>query len=162
HDKTTMRELVQARARASVTDAVVDDGVREVQADLLYLVRQDRKDQRYAMMIKQGLRRSISTASLPKQIAEVERIVGELKLPVYENDFRNRQKERLEPIVERGQNALAASRAAEQGRVVNRIQINDWKDRANAIRMEVYGNLVILAAEKGRSKKWVRSFFPTT
>lgn len=28
--------------------------------------------------------------------------------------------------------------------------------------MDVYGRLVLIAAEKGKSKKWVRAFFPAT
>ena len=159
-DKASMRGLVQARARASVVDAVLDDGVRDVQSDLLNLVRQDRKDRRYEGMFKKGLGKAIATTSLLKQIVEVERIVGALDLPVYEDNFRDKQVGYLEPLLVRGREALLASDKAEKGRVVNRIQIDDWKHEANVVRMDVYGRLVLIAAEQGKSKKWVRAFFP--
>ncbi len=161
-DKASMRALVQARARASVTDVVLDDGVRDVQSDLLNLVRQDRKDRRYEAVFKKGLTTTIRTTALSKQIVEVDRIVGVLELPIYEDDFRDKQVGILEPLLVRGREALLASEKAEKGRVVNRIQIDDWKHEANVVRMDVYGQLVVIAAKEGKSKKWVRAFFPST
>lgn len=159
-DKQSMRELVQARARASVMDAALDDGVRDVQSNLLNLVRQDRKDRRYEAMFKKGLSQAVGTSSLPKQIVEVERIKKALELPFYGDAFREEQTDFLEPLLERGKQALETSEKAAQGRVVNRIQIDDWKAAANAVRMDVYGKLMVIAAEQGKSKRWVRSFFP--
>lgn len=159
-DKNSMRELVQARARASVVDAALDEGVRDVQSDLLHLVRQDRKDRRYVVVFKTGLRKAIRTTSLSKQIAEVERIRAAMELPVYTDDFRDAQVGALEQHLRRGREALLESKRAEQARVANRIRIDDWKRDANVVRMDVYGWLMVMAAEQGKGKKWVRSFFP--
>jgi hypothetical protein len=160
-DLDTRRALIQTRARSSVADANLDDALREVHANTLHLVRQDRTRKEYTTLFPGALTGLIRHA-LAKQIIAGREFITRLGLSVFETVFRDTQVGLLEPKIAKGEAVLEERKNAEFDRVEGRIDIETWKEEVNAVRMSVYAELLKLAAKTKRKRSWVESFFPST
>jgi hypothetical protein len=160
-DLDTRRALIQSRARSSVADTNLDDTIREVHANTLHLVRQDRGRKEYTTLFPGALTALIRHA-LANQIIAAREFIQRLGLSLFEPSFRDAQVAMLEPKIAKGEAVLEERRDAEIDRVEGRIEIETWKEEANAVRMSVYAGLLEIAAKTKRKRSWAETFFPTT
>lgn len=158
-DLDTRRALIQARARASVADENLDDGLREVHSNTLHLVRQDRSRKEYQTLFPGALTALIRHA-LVKQIGAANEVIQKLGLSLFEPAFREAQVALIKPMIEKGEAVLDERKDAELGRVEGRLEIDAWKEEVNAVRMSVYAQLLTLAAKNKHKRSWAESFFP--
>jgi hypothetical protein len=160
-DLDTRRALIQARARAVIADENLDDGLREVHSNTLHLVRQDRSRKEYQTLFPGALTALIRHA-LAKQIAAALAVIQKLGLSLFEPAFREAQVAVIKPLIDKGEAVLDERKDAELGRVEGRLEIETWKEEANAVRMSVYAQLLTVASGTKRKRSWAEGFFPTT
>jgi hypothetical protein len=158
-DLDTRRAVIQAQARAFVADGDIDMALRSLFSAVLGLVQQNRKRQEFTTLFSSSIADVVRHA-LRKQIEVASSIVDKLSLKLYPDDLRNTHTKLLGGAIKRGKAVLEEMRKAETGRVDGRLDIRTWKDEANAARLNVYGQLLTLAAKNGRGKAWAEGFFP--
>jgi hypothetical protein len=160
-DLDTRRGVIQASARAYIADSAIDDVIRSVFSAVLAFVKQNRKRQEFTTLFSSHIGDVVRHA-LRKQLDVAAEIVEKLKLKLYTDELRAPHVKALSAVIKRGKAVLEEVRKAEIARVEGRIDIREWKDEVNAIRLTVYGQLLILAAKNGRGKAWAEGFFPRT
>jgi hypothetical protein len=160
-DLDTRRAVIQSRARSSVADGNLDESLRHVHANTLHLVRQDRSQREYTTAFPGALTGLIRHA-LAKQIVAARELVERLGLSVYAADFRDAQVALITPMITKGEVVIDERRDAELGRVEGRIELETWKEDANAVRMSVYAQLLGIASKSKRKRSWAESFFPAS
>ncbi|MFO7563054.1 MAG: hypothetical protein R6X02_10465 [Enhygromyxa sp.] len=158
-DLDTRRAIIQAYARSSVADTNLDEALREVQANTLHLVRQDRSRKEYKTLFPAALTGLIRHA-LARQVVVAHEFVERLGLSLFDAEFRKAQVTLLDPQIARGEAVLVERKEAELGRVEARIEIETWKEEVNAVRMSVYAQLLTIAAKHKRKRAWAETFFP--
>jgi hypothetical protein len=154
----TLRAVIQSNARLSVTDARLDLGIRGLFSSTLHLVNQSRKHPAFTSLFSTHIGAVVRHA-LKRQVEVARELIDKLALPHYTPEFRAAQTAALQPLIERGAEVLEAQRQAELARTTGRIDVRAWKEEANAVRLSVYGSLIALAAQNGRSKAWPEAFF---
>lgn len=156
----TERELRRAgilmRAQSKTTDGRVVAHVAEVNSATLYEVKQDRKDPRYSMLYRMPVS-DFGMLSFGAQQEEVMRMMTVLRLPQYDDLFRDAQQEVLEHALLEIDGITEAQKQLADREMFHREDVKMWKEKANDVRLEVYGELVKTPGM--RSKVWARSFF---
>lgn len=97
--------------------------------------------------------------ALKRQVEVARDLIDRLSLPHFTPEFRTAQTAALQPLVARGAEVLEAQRQAEITRAGGRIDVQAWKEEANAVRLSVYASLLAIAAQTGRGKAWPEAFF---
>ena len=87
-------------------------------------------------------------------------IVEKLGLKIFPDDLRTEQTKALNALIQKGKAVLADTQKAAVGRVEARLDIQTWKQEANAAQLTAYGQLLATAAKSGRNKAWAEGFFP--
>lgn len=157
-DLDTRRTVLRASARAYVADASIDDGVRGLFSAVLALVGQDRKRPEFTTLFSSHIGDVVRHA-LKRQVEVTVALVDKLTLKLFPADLQTAQTTSLNSLVALGKIVLEEVRQAALTRVEGRIDIQEWKEEANAARLTVYGQLLALAAKTGRKKAWAEGFF---
>ncbi|HSO00326.1 MAG TPA: hypothetical protein VLS89_18665 [Candidatus Nanopelagicales bacterium] len=154
----TRRTVIQASARGSVADAGIDGGIRELFSGVLHLVGQNRKAVEFTTLFNSHIGDVVRHA-LRKQVEVGDELVRKLGMKIYADDFRARYLGVLQPFLARGKSVIEEQRQAEVARVEGRLDVQGWKEEANAIRLSIYSQLLSLAAQTKRKKAWAEAFF---
>jgi hypothetical protein len=157
-DLDTRRTTIQSSARNSVADLRIDLGLRGLHADTLHMVRQNRQHPAFTALFSTHIGAVVRHA-LKRQIEVAQDLVTKLALPHYTPEFRSGQVARLQPLIARGAAVIEEQRQAELARAGGRIDVRQWKQEANAVRLSVYAALLALAAQHGRGRAWAEAFF---
>ena len=157
-DLDTRRSQIQASARASVGDAGLDRGIRGLFSSTLHLVGQNRKLPAFTTLFSTHIGEVVRHA-LGRQVEIARDLLDKLSLSHYPEEFRAQQTAALQPLVARGAAIIEERRQTELARTAGRIDVQAWKDEANAVRLSIYALLLSLAAQTGRSKAWAEVFF---
>lgn len=160
-DLDTRRGIIQAYARSAVADNKLDDAIRDVHANTLHLVRQDRSRKEYQALFSDTIYDVVRHA-LAKQITIARKMLDTLKLSLFTPEFRDGQHAVLQGRIGKGEAVLDERKQAELTRAEARLTIEGWKDEVNAIRSYVYAELIKIAASNKRKRAWAESFFPRT
>ncbi len=155
-EKNVRREEVTSRARSKTVEDEIEGSFRELSVAALYDVKNDKKDRRYENLIHMNVT-SFGRLSLAAQQAECHRMKSALKLTIYDDAFRDAQNELLDRILLHIDFELEAQARVNEQRAQSRVEIADWKDATNRVRMVIYGELITIAADK--NSVWARSFF---
>jgi hypothetical protein len=157
-DLDTRRSQIQSSARAGIADARIDLGIRGLFSSTLHLVGQNRKLPAFTTLFSTHIGEVVRHA-LGRQVEIARDLLGKLSLSHYTPEFRAAQTAALEPLIARGAAVLEERRQAELARTAGRIDVQAWKEEANAVRLSIYASLLALAAQTGRSKAWAEVFF---
>jgi hypothetical protein len=157
-DLDTRRSLIQSSARMSIADARLDFGIRNLFADTLHLVKQNRKRVEFTTLFSTHIGAVVRHA-LKRQVEVARDLYDKLLLPHYPEEFRSAQIGALQPLISRGAQVIEEQRQAEFARVGGRLDVRTWKEEANAVRLSVYASLLALASQHGRGKPWAEVFF---
>ncbi len=157
-DLDTRRSQIQSSARASVGDALLDHGIRGLFSSTLHLVGQNRKQAAFTTLFSTHIGEVVRHA-LGRQVEIARELLGKLTLSHYPEEFRAAQTVALQPLIARGAAVLEERRQAELARTAGRIDVQAWKEEANAVRLSIYASLLALAAQTGRGKPWAEVFF---
>ncbi len=161
-DLDTRRSRIQSSARASIGDALIDHGIRGLFSATLHLVGQNRKLPAFTTLFSTHIGEVVRHA-LGRQVEIARDLLDKLSLSHYPAEFRAQQTAALQPLVARGAAIIEERRQTELARTAGRIDVQAWKDEANAVRLSIYASLLSLAAQTGRSKAWAEVFFqPST
>jgi hypothetical protein len=99
---------------------------------------------------------------LKRQVEVATKLVENLGLKIYTDEFRAAHLGSLETLIASGNGVLGQIRTAALGRAEARLDIRAWKENVNALRLANYGELLAIAAKSGRSKDWAEAFFLNT
>lgn len=157
-DLDTRRSQIQSSARTSVADARIDLGIRGLFSATLHLVGQNRKHPAFTTLFSTHIGEVVRHA-LGRQVEIARDLLDKLSLPHYSDEFRALQTVALRPLVTRGAEILEERRQSELARTAGRIDVQTWKEEANAVRLSIYASLLSLAAQTGRTKAWADVFF---
>lgn len=157
-DLETRRKLVTAQARCAVGDLIVDDAITELANEALFASGQDRKARPYVSIFTEAPHR-LTRFSLRRQVTVIVDLEQRLQLSVVPEDLRARHAPALAAAREHAQALLEERRAAELQRTEARIRINDAKEDTNALRLQVYSQLLALAAQHRHTRSWADTFF---
>jgi hypothetical protein len=152
------RAHIQARARASVADAGLDLGIRELRNAALFLVGQHREAPAFRALFKGSLQDEIRHA-LKKQVEVAQQKLDALSPKLFDEAFRQAQQAALAPLIAQGRDALEGLRHASVSAAELKLDEDAWKDEVAAVRQSVYGELLKQAAQRGLGKGWAESFF---
>jgi hypothetical protein len=152
------RAQLQARARASVADAMLDGGLRSLRNAALFLVQHRRDDPAYRALFKGTLEDEIKHA-LRRQVEVAQQKVDALSLQLFDEAFRQANRPGLMALVEQGRAVLQSGREASFAAADHKLTEDAWKEEVAAVRQAVYGQLMTLGAQKGLGKKWAEAFF---
>ncbi len=157
-DLKSRREAIQARALVSIRDVLLDGGLRALHNGALFLVGQDRKDPRFKALFASPINTVVRFA-LKRQVEVAQGLLDTLGLPPYAGNLREGHAEALGGLIAQGVAALMQRRGASLGRAEARLEIQGWKEDANALRQAVYGDLLKLAAQSRQEPGWADAFF---
>lgn len=158
-DLSTRRHVVRQQAEAVIADVVLDEGLRDLNSALLAEVRQDRKAALFVAVLGEGPFSKRLRYALERQLKEARGIVTNLGLNLVPAGLRDRFVPALQAQIDAGQAVLDRRASAHAARTQARLDIEAWKQDANAIRRGVYGELVKLAADQGHDASWPDAFF---
>jgi hypothetical protein len=158
HERGARRTALQASARARIADAGIDDRLRALHSSLLYRSRQDHRAPAVTAVFPNGVAEAVRHA-LPRQVEVTEDIVRTLGLSHYDDALRAEHVPALTAAVQAGRAALEKRRGAELGRAEARLEVQGWKEEANALRLATYSQLLALAARTHRPRGWADAFF---
>jgi hypothetical protein len=150
---------VRQQAEAVIADVVLDEGLRDLNSALLAEVRQDRKAALFVAVLGEGPFSKRLRYALERQLKEARGIVTNLGLNLVPAGLRDRFVPALQAHIDAGQAVLERRASAHAARTQARLDIEAWKQDANAIRRGVYGELVKLAADQGHDAHWPDAFF---
>ncbi len=157
-DLGARRGLLQAYARGRIADGGVDDRLRTLHADALHAARQDRDAPGFRALFPDGLAERIRHA-LARQLVIAADVVEKLSLRHFDDAFRAAHVPALQAAIEAGRAALEARRKAELARTEARLDVQAWKEEANALCLATYSQLLALAARERRGRAWADAFF---
>lgn len=157
-DLDSRRGELKAGAHASITDVQLDGGIRKLHGAALFLVGQDRKRVEFKTLFSDTIDQVVRYA-LKRQVEVAVGLVENLGLKLYADDFKGPHVTALNALIGKGKAVLDEVRAAALARTEARIDIQAWKDNANAVRLANYGELLMIAAKTGRKKEWAEAFF---
>lgn len=158
-DLETQRGKIRAAARSAVADGQIDTGIRALFSSVLHLVGQDRKRPELKTLFPTTIGDAVRFA-LRKQIDVAAGLVEKLKFKYYPDALRDEHTKSLNSSIKHGRAVVKELVDAEIARGHARIDIQEWKTEANKTLRSVYGQLVDLGAQNGRSPKWADMFFP--
>jgi hypothetical protein len=158
-DLDSRRAVIGANARAFVADTALDEGLRGLFSRVLALVNQNRKRDEFKTLFSSHIGDVVRHA-LKRQLEVTSEIVKKLALKIFPDDLRTEQTKALNALIERGKAVLADTQTAAVSRVEARLDIQTWKQEANAAQLTAYGQLLAIAAKSGRNKAWAEGFFP--
>jgi hypothetical protein len=156
--KAGRRALLQASARARMADEALDDELRTLHSAALHATRQDHTAPAYVTLFPDGLS-WLLRHGLEQQVALAAGIVDRLGLRLYDEAFRAAHVPALEAAIAAGREALEARRRAETRRESARLEVQAWKEEANALRLGVFSELLAVAARERRGRAWAEAFF---
>lgn len=145
------------RAQIKTSEVRIEKGLRKFYSATLHDVNQNRKDQRYKLLFKKTLNQ-ILRMSLSARQKEIVQMKDVLELTHYSDEFRNDQIVVLDEILSEIKLIQDADNAIDKRRMHHRVAVEQWKDQTNALRMDVYSELIAIAPEH-EAKSWPRSFF---
>ncbi len=160
-DLESRRAVLKANAKGSVVDVHLDGGIRKLHSAALFLVGQNRKRDEFKTLFSETIDKVVRFA-LKRQVEVAAKLVENLGLKIYTDEFRAAHVGSLESLIASGNAVLGEIRTAALGRTEARLDIRAWKDDVNAIRLANYGELLAIAAKSGRSKDWAEAFFLNT
>lgn len=157
-DREVQGELLESQALAQSVEDMMQAETIALYLLALTEVQKNKKDPRYEKLIK--LKESVFLRmGFSSQREEIMRMKSVLKQSIYDDgDFRTRAFEILDRMVAGLDKAMATSLAAEEKRAQHRVDVEAWKNEANSVRLDIYGELLQLGGSK--AKAWARSFFP--
>lgn len=157
-ERVARRRVIQAYARGKVADVDLDDGARDTHSDALGLVRQDRKARLFSTLFP-GPINTVVKHALRGQIGVTRRIIKTLDLDLFPAAFREKHQAALGERLRIAEAALEARDNAEFEQTRVRLQVTDWKEEANGLRLGVYSQLLRIAAEQRHGRSWAEQFF---
>ncbi len=147
----------EAQAKATTAEARVDGFIEEVYSAGAYEVKQKRKDPRYEKLFKMPLS-SFVRLNFVAQKEAILRMKNVLELDIYGAAFRQAQEGMLDQALAEIERMISVREQLAKRQRLHRQDVERWKDETNQVRMDVYGELVLLSETLGDS--WARGFFP--
>jgi hypothetical protein len=136
-------------------DTLLDDGIRKLHRAAVFVLSDKAT---FKMLFSSSLSNTIRFA-LGRQVQKAEDLIGALSLSPFEGQLREEHVPALTALVERGKQALTTRKQTSLTRAEARIDIQDWKQSANAVRLAVYSELLKHTTEHTLQRVWAESFF---
>ncbi len=156
--RSTRRELVRANALVSVRDDQLDTITTEFGVNLLADVRGDRKSSEFRIhfasapseLIRMPLRKQCEH-TINVMVPELRKRPAKHPLRPFANRLETAAKSATESLDARATARANASRAA--------VEVDEWKEGVNTLRLGTYATLLRIAADKKYPRSWADTFF---
>ena len=156
--RSARRELTRANALVSVRDDQLDTLTAEFGVHLLAEVRGDRKSSEFRLhfssapseLIRMPLRKQCEH-TLHVMVPELHKRPAKHPLRAFANRLESAAKSAAESLDARTTARANASRAG--------IEVDEWKEGVNTLRLGTYATLLRIAAEKKYPRSWADTFF---
>jgi len=157
-DRSARREVVRAEAVVSIRNQQLDELTTRFGGVVLVEAGQDRKSTFFrrffpvapSQFIRQGLRTQCERTR-DGILAEIGKLEEKSPLKPFEAPMRRAMDRALEALD--GRAGVKAARASVA------LDLDEWKERVNQLRLTTYAELLKLAAEQGHGRGWADSFF---
>ncbi len=155
-EQTVRKEGIIHQAKVKTAEVKVAESYRELYVAALYEFKNDKRDRRYGNLIHVNAS-SFARLNFATQQTECHRMKSALKLTIYGDVFRDSQNTIIDRILLEIEAAMEAQALVDEQRAQSRVEIYDWKEATNRVRMVVFGELITLSADTDSA--WARSFF---
>lgn len=157
-DRESRREVTRAEAVVAVANGQLDETTIKFGAEVAVEAGSDRKSTFFRRFFATAPSEFIRT-SLRKQAQEtIDKIVPQ----VVALDDKSRLKPyatSLKSLAKKAIDALDKRSKAKAARAAAGLDIEEWKEGANTLRVTTYADLLKVAATKGHGRKWADTFF---
>ncbi len=155
-DRETEWAIVEEQAHTKSVDERVEKHLRDIQVAVLFLVKQDSKDSRYRNLFTAGFSH-IMRLKPKDQKDEIERMKLVLERGDYSDSFRDEQNDLLDKVLAE-MDSVNEQQVSLEGRLFKQQSTGQqWKDEANMVRRDVYGDL--LKFPESSNIAWANNFF---
>ncbi len=157
-ERDLRRRKVLLRAQKATVVVRMDGYVSEIYAAALYEVKYKKKDARYKDLCTTSMS-GLKKLTLSAQKEELEQMKMVLKKQQYSDAFREAQTRVIDQAIVEVDGVLAAEKELEEREMLHEEAVKAWKEGANTIRYEIYGELLQEPGLETRATAWARTFF---
>ena len=157
-NRLNQRKVIQSKAKSNMADNSLDHEMRKTQSTMLHEVGQDRSSKSYRTIFHTDIG-SLTRYSLKRQLEIAEEMVRKIDLPGIPEAIRTDHKPRLEVAIAHGKEAIEERKIVQFKYLEHKMNMDEWKDNVNSIRLSVYSMLLQLASKTRRKPRWANTFF---
>lgn len=158
-ERELQRKVTLNRARVKIAESTIEEHVRDAYLMLLYKVKNNKKDRRYEALWDMHLSTFLRLNPTELQ-TKLLKMKSTLMLEIYEDAFRDAQNDLLDLALLEVKGIQDRQGEEKEHRMLHRADVEQWKNEANQVRLNIYAHLLQLSPTRGTS--WARNFFPTT